>query len=134
MDETLTQRSKPGSFSLYDKHKKIIVDHQKVNKIRTEAAALQDIIEQYQKLKYKGVKRDAVIFILYPIIICVFSLFCTLSINNIIKISVNEGFVFVSELKLLQGVFNAIGFITVGILAMCMIFFFHNMYNRGIYG
>ena len=122
------------SLSIYPKHKKIIEKHRKTNNIRSDAAAIQDIIEQYWKLKFKGIKRDAVIFIVYPIIFCVFSLFCTTSLNKVIGISIREGYIFVGELKLLQGIFSAIGFISVGVLAMCFMFFFNNLYKRGIYG
>jgi hypothetical protein len=127
MGENINQRSIPVSFSLYDKHKKIITEHQKTNKIRSEAAALQDIIEQYQKLKNKGLGKNIMIFIFYPAIICTFSLFCTLSINNIINLSLKNEYLIVPEMGLLQAVFSAVGFISVGVLAMCFMFFMHFM-------
>ena len=126
--------SQSKSISYYQEHQTIIDKYKKDNNIRNDATAIQKIIEDYPKLKYVNIKRDAVIFILYPIIFCIFSLYCTISINKIIDLSFKNEYIFVPELSLLQGVFSAIGFISVGLLAMCFIFFFHNMYNRGIYG
>ena len=128
MDEKTNASS--FSLSIYDKHRKIIEKYKKKYRTKSEAAAIQGIIEQYHKLIHKGLKKDLVLFVVYPIIFCVFSLFYTININKVITISNENEYVLIPEVFLLQGVSTAIGFITVGILAMGFIFFNHVMRER----
>ena len=45
-----------------------------------------------------------------------------------------KNYTHIGELATLETIYTALGFLTLGILAMCMIFFFNNFYNRGLYG
>lgn len=122
------------SISLYPRHIDKIQKHRKDNNFNSDAASLQNIIDQYFKHKHTGMKRDAIIFILYPIILCIFSLYGSNSISKIMDKLIAKNYTHIGELATLETIYTAFGFITLGILVTCMIIFFNNLYNRGTYG
>ena len=124
----------PFNISLYPKHIEKIQKHRTRNNLKTDAASLQNIIDRHFKKKSLDIKRDIIILIIYPIILCSFSLYGSRSISNIINQLIAKNYTHIGELATLETIYMAFGFITLGILATCMIIFFNNFYNRGTYG
>jgi len=129
-----SQNAKPYNISLYPKHIDKIQKHKKENNISTDAASLQNIIDQYFKKKSIDIKRDIIILIVYPIILCSFSLYGSRSISKIIDKLLAKNYTHIGELATLETIYTAFGFITLGILVTCIYIFLNNFYNRGTYG
>ena len=122
------------SISLYPSHIDKVLKHKKENNFKSDAASLQSIIDQHSKNRFADIKRDIIILIIYPIVLCSFSLYGSRSISKIIDKLIAKNYTHIGELATLETIYTAFGFITLGILATCMIIFFNNLYNRGTYG
>ena len=122
------------SVSLYPRHIEKISKHRTENNLSSDAASLQSIIDIFYKKKHGNIKKDILILIIYPIILCSFSLYGSNSINNVIESLLAKNYTHIGELAMLETIFTAFGFITFGILTTCMIIFLNNYYKRGTYG
>ena len=116
------------NVSLYPKHIDKIQEHRTKNNFKSDAASLQNIIDRYFKHKDAGIKKDAIILVLYPVILCIFSLYGAISISKIIDKLIAKNYTHIGELATLETTYVAFGFVTLGILASCMIVFFHKFY------
>lgn len=124
---TSSPNAQPFNISLYPKHIEKIQKHRTRNKLKSDAASLQDIIDKYFKQKDTGIKKDAIILVVYPIILCIFSLYGANSITKIMDKLIAKNYTHIGELATLETIYSSLGFITLGILAMCMIFFINQV-------
>lgn len=121
----VAETAKSVTTSLYQKHINIIHKHKTDNKYNSDAAALQSIIEKFSKgIRNKNLK-NGVILVVFPIILCTVINFTAISIQGVRDKLIMKGITDIGYLINLEVIFTSLGWITLGILGMCMIIFFY---------
>ena len=101
-------RAQGKSFSFYKEDLEKVEKYAKDTE-RTVSEALRYIINTFLDTEYRSIKKDAIFFIVYPSLFCIFFLFGSFSTENLINILVQKGYYF-DELYLLNRIFNIMGF------------------------
>ena len=114
--------AKSVTLSLYQRHIDKVQKHRGEQKYGSDAASLQNIIDSFEKKV--SIKKDFIILFLFPVVLCGFSLFCSISLSRIIDALVVRGVTDIGELLFLETVYGSLGFVTLGILGMCFVVFF----------
>lgn len=98
--------------SQYNKIKKYVKESKNFN---SDSSFFQHIINSYFKRKKSSLTKNIALYLIYPIIFCIFSLFGSISTQNLQEILLGKDIYF-AELFYLNRTFTVLGFGTLGFL------------------
>lgn len=101
-------RAKPTNISLYRETIDKIDDFAKRTK-KNFSEATRDIVNSFFEIEQKNMKKDIVFFFIYPIVLCVFTLYGAIATENLVDVLIEKGMYF-DELYILNRIFNIMSF------------------------
>ena len=116
------ETAKSVTMSLYQEHMDIVQKHKDANRFKSDAASLQNILTTFRYGKKIEIYKNIIILLIYPVILCTFSLYGGMSLQKTIGKLVDKGYTDLGHLVNLEAIYGAFGFITLGFLAMCVMF------------
>jgi len=119
MEENNQSKAIPQTISLYNTHISAVKSFAKYNNIRDTSKAYQYIIEDFFTKDDKKIKRDFILYLVVPIIFCIFTTFVNISTSNVYTNLLKNG-IYYHELKILSDIFLILSVLSVSILAACI--------------
>lgn len=92
-------------------------------KYKSLASFFQFLVDDYFKTSNKGLLKDFMIYLGYPIILMTLMLYVAKSTDDVNQLLINKGF-FYSDLTYLSNMFFIIGFLFLGITMTCAYFWY----------
>jgi len=117
------------SISIKESKRNQILSHVKKHNYRSEAALWDEIINYFFNKDKKGVLKNFMVFMGYPLLIVGLMLYVSLTTQNANEILIKQGYYF-NELYLANQVFYIIGFAFLGLTMPLTYLFFYKMKKK----